>query len=111
MTTPGGEGRLRLLYELGCAFAARLELDDLLPLVVVKCRETLGAEGTAVSLRDPARPPRTRTCNFSRRWRRASRSRSRTRVSTRASRHQRKSYARRSGRCGVTSHVAIASPT
>ena len=53
MTTPGGEGRLRLLYELGCAFAARLELDDLLPLVVVKCRETLGAEGTAVILLDP----------------------------------------------------------
>src|SRR5439155_9817218 len=46
MTVPGGEARLRLLYELGCAFAARLELDDLLPLVVAKCREALVAEGT-----------------------------------------------------------------
>jgi len=55
MTVPGGEARLRLLYELGCAFAARLELDDLLPLVVAKCREALGAEGTAVLLLDPER--------------------------------------------------------
>ena len=55
MTVPGGEARLRLLYELGCAFAARLELDDLLPLVVAKCREALVAEGTAVLLLDPER--------------------------------------------------------
>ena len=36
--------RLQLLYELGNAFAARLELGDLLPLVVDKCREVLAAE-------------------------------------------------------------------
>ena len=55
MTALGGEARLRLLYELGCAFAARLELDELLPLVVAKCRDVLGAEGTAVLLLDPER--------------------------------------------------------
>ena len=31
--------RLGLLYELGNAFAARLELHELLPLVVEKCRD------------------------------------------------------------------------
>jgi Nif-specific regulatory protein len=44
--------RLRLLHELGCAFATRLELDELIPLVVAKCRETFDAEGTAVLLLD-----------------------------------------------------------
>ena len=44
--------RLQLLYELGNAFAARLELGDLLPLVVDKCREVLAAEGAAVLLLD-----------------------------------------------------------
>jgi serine phosphatase RsbU (regulator of sigma subunit)/anti-sigma regulatory factor (Ser/Thr protein kinase) len=48
-------GRLRLLYELGCAFAARVELDDLVSLVVRKCREVLDAEGAAVLLLDPQR--------------------------------------------------------
>ena len=45
----------RLLYDLGCAFAARLELDELIPLVVAKCREVLGAEGAAVLLLDSER--------------------------------------------------------
>src|SRR5262245_36306682 len=36
--------RLRLLYELGCAFAARMQLDALSALVVQKCREVLDAE-------------------------------------------------------------------
>ena len=52
MTEPNGEGRLRLLYELGCAFAARLELDELIALVVAKSREVLAAEGAAVLLLD-----------------------------------------------------------
>ncbi|MFN8543564.1 MAG: sigma 54-interacting transcriptional regulator [Candidatus Binatia bacterium] len=47
--------RLRLLYELGCAFATHLELDELLPEVVARCREALDAEGAAVLLLDPAR--------------------------------------------------------
>jgi Nif-specific regulatory protein len=54
----GAEGsaaanRFALLYELGCAFAARIELDELIPLVVAKCREVLNAEGISVLLLDP----------------------------------------------------------
>jgi Nif-specific regulatory protein len=45
--------RFALLYDLGCAFAARIELDELLPLVVAKCREVLNAEGISVLLLDP----------------------------------------------------------
>jgi Nif-specific regulatory protein len=44
---------VRLLYELGCAFAERTELDQLVPLVVTKCREVLDAEGVSVLLLDP----------------------------------------------------------
>jgi len=44
--------RLQHLYDLGCAFASRLELGELLPLVVEKCRELLEAEGAAVLLLD-----------------------------------------------------------
>jgi transcriptional regulator with GAF, ATPase, and Fis domain len=44
--------RLRLLHELGSAFAARLELDDLVPLVTARCREALDAEGVSVLLHD-----------------------------------------------------------
>ena len=44
--------RLQLLYELGNAFAARLELRELLPLVVEKCRDVIEAEGAAVLLLD-----------------------------------------------------------
>jgi transcriptional regulator with GAF, ATPase, and Fis domain len=47
--------RFALLYELGCAFAARIELNELLPLVVDKCRETLNAEGISILLLDPER--------------------------------------------------------
>jgi transcriptional regulator with GAF, ATPase, and Fis domain len=46
--------RLQLLYDLGCAFAARIEVDELVPLVVAKCREVLDAEGVAVLLLDPS---------------------------------------------------------
>src|SRR5258705_11015618 len=45
--------RLTLLYELGNAFAARLELRELLPLVVERCRDVIEAEGAAVLLLDP----------------------------------------------------------
>jgi len=47
--------RLKLLYDLGCAFAARTELDELIPLVISKCREVLDAEGAAVLLLDAER--------------------------------------------------------
>jgi Nif-specific regulatory protein len=53
MTAPSDAARVRLLYDLGCAFAARLELDELIPLIVAKCREALEAEGVAVLLLDP----------------------------------------------------------
>ena len=55
MSSFADSGRLRLLYELGCAFAARVELDDLVALVVRKCREVLDAEGAAVLLLDAER--------------------------------------------------------
>ncbi|HSP99621.1 MAG TPA: GAF domain-containing SpoIIE family protein phosphatase [Candidatus Dormibacteraeota bacterium] len=47
--------QLRLLYELGCAFAARIDLDELSALVVQKCREVLDAEGASILLLDPER--------------------------------------------------------
>src|ERR1051325_4179451 len=50
----GELGRLRVLYELTTAFAARIELDELMPLVIGKCRDVLAAEGASVLLLDPA---------------------------------------------------------
>lgn len=47
------EARLRLLYDLGCAFAERIELDQLVSLVIEKCRTALDAEGASVLLHDP----------------------------------------------------------
>lgn len=47
--------RASLLYELGCAFAERQELDELVPLVMAKCRDVLNAEGAAVLLLDVQR--------------------------------------------------------
>lgn len=44
--------RLRLLYELACAFATRLELDDLVTLVVEQCQGVFEAEGASVLLHD-----------------------------------------------------------
>jgi Nif-specific regulatory protein len=55
MEASDGAARLRLLYDLGCAFAERLELDELVPLVAAKCREVLRAEGVSVLLLDPER--------------------------------------------------------
>jgi Nif-specific regulatory protein len=50
-STPPAD-RLQLLYELGCAFAGRIELDELIPLVIAKCRDALDAEGGSVLLLD-----------------------------------------------------------
>jgi serine phosphatase RsbU (regulator of sigma subunit) len=52
---PDDAARLRLLYELGCAFAARMQLDELSAFVVQKCREVLDAEGAAILLFDAER--------------------------------------------------------
>jgi transcriptional regulator with GAF, ATPase, and Fis domain len=45
----------RLIYELGNAFAAQLEIDSLLKVVTQKCREVLDAEGAAILLLDRER--------------------------------------------------------
>lgn len=55
MTGSEATPRLKLLYDLGCAFAARIELDELIPFVVAKCREALDAEGVSVLLLDRER--------------------------------------------------------
>ena len=47
--------RLRLLYELGCAFAARVELNELCAEVLARCREVLHAEGASILLLDAER--------------------------------------------------------
>jgi phosphoserine phosphatase RsbU/P len=47
--------RLRLLYDLGCAFAGRARLDDLVELVLEKCREVLEAEAASILLHDRQR--------------------------------------------------------
>ena len=44
--------RLRLLHQLGCAFASRTELEDLCRLVISKCGEALNAEGVGILLLD-----------------------------------------------------------
>jgi len=55
MAVEANSARLRLLYDLGCAFTARIELNDLLPFIIEKCRDALAAEGVAVLLLDRAR--------------------------------------------------------
>src|SRR5262245_19066905 len=58
MTSDGGpmtvddRRRLRLLHELGCAFAARTDLDELITVVVEQCRSVLDAEGASILLHD-----------------------------------------------------------
>ena len=53
MRIPAETARLRLLYELGCAFASRTEIEKLIPYVVERCREVLDAEGASAQLYDP----------------------------------------------------------
>jgi transcriptional regulator with GAF, ATPase, and Fis domain len=55
MAEAGDPGRLRLLYQLGCAFAERIELDELIPLVVEECRRAIGAQGISVLMLDRER--------------------------------------------------------
>jgi transcriptional regulator with GAF, ATPase, and Fis domain len=53
---PASRGpRTRVLYDLAREFAAQLDLDQLLPLIVNKCREVLDAEGVSVFLLDRER--------------------------------------------------------
>jgi Nif-specific regulatory protein len=54
MGRDGTTARFDELYDLACAFAARIDLDELVPLVVARCRDALDAEGASVMLLDPA---------------------------------------------------------
>ena len=47
--------RTKVLYDLTREFAAQLELDQLLPLIITKCPEVLDAEGVSVLLLDHER--------------------------------------------------------
>ena len=55
MADSGAHARFHLLYELGCAFAARLELAELVPMVAAETRRVLDASGVSVLLHDAAR--------------------------------------------------------
>jgi len=55
MTDPTESERFRLLYELGCAFAAKTDLAELVPFVIEKCREALDAEAASLLLLDRER--------------------------------------------------------
>ena len=52
MENPPGNLPYLLIYELGNAFASRLELFPLIELVTSKCREVLDADGVSVMLLD-----------------------------------------------------------
>lgn len=49
------QARLELLYELSCAFASKTHLAELIPLVIEKCRDVLGASGASVLMLDAER--------------------------------------------------------
>jgi Nif-specific regulatory protein len=53
--TNDDNAREALVYELGSMFAARLGLEELIPLVISKCREVLDAGGVSVLLLDAER--------------------------------------------------------
>jgi transcriptional regulator with GAF, ATPase, and Fis domain len=53
--TNDDSAREALVYELGNMFAARLGLEELIPLVISKCREVLDAGGVSVLLLDEER--------------------------------------------------------
>jgi Nif-specific regulatory protein len=44
--------RFKLLYDLGCGFAARTELDELLPFIIANCRDALNADGASLLFLD-----------------------------------------------------------
>ena len=52
MTDSAEAERFRLLYELGCAFAAKTDLTELIPFVIAKCREALNAGAASMLLLD-----------------------------------------------------------
>ena len=52
MTVESDSARFKLLYDLGCGFAARTDLKDLLPFIMEKCRDVLNAEGASLLFLD-----------------------------------------------------------
>jgi transcriptional regulator with GAF, ATPase, and Fis domain len=44
--------RFKILYDFACAFAAQLELEELLAMIVQRCRDVFHSEGVAVLLLD-----------------------------------------------------------
>ncbi len=48
----GQSERFLLLLELSRAFSARLDVDELLPFVLRRCKEVLSAEGCSLLLHD-----------------------------------------------------------
>ena len=48
----GQSDRFLLLLELSRAFSSRLDVDELLPLVLRRCKEVLRAEGCSLLLHD-----------------------------------------------------------
>src|SRR5581483_2201124 len=55
MDTSTDIARNQLIYELGNAFTSHLGLEELIPLVITKCREVLNADGVSILLLDEAR--------------------------------------------------------
>jgi len=55
MKAPDDNARFALIHELANAFARRLEIDELIPYVLARCREILGASGVSLLLFDPER--------------------------------------------------------
>jgi transcriptional regulator with GAF, ATPase, and Fis domain len=55
MTDSAEAERSRLLYELGCAFHAKTDLAELIPVVIAKCRAALNAKAASVMLLDATR--------------------------------------------------------
>ena len=52
MTHSEDAARFQLLYDLGCAFAAHTELEELIPFIIAKCCEVFDAESVALLLLD-----------------------------------------------------------
>jgi transcriptional regulator with GAF, ATPase, and Fis domain len=52
MSAPDDSHRFALIYELANAFAQRLDLEELIPFALQRCRELVGAEGVSILLLD-----------------------------------------------------------
>jgi transcriptional regulator with GAF, ATPase, and Fis domain len=55
MNISSGSNRIAQIYELATAFTRRLDLDDLIPFALERCREILEANGVSILLLDSER--------------------------------------------------------